>query len=156
RQKKQAKVQLAAGTDNKDSAGAVAPRGIETDSLPVSCQGSGKVSEAVGRQIELLRRQPSSQGYRSLGDMYLEESNVGCAVAAFKTALKLKPTDSETRVQLGLVLLQAGHAEQAADELRLSLKQTPDSFLGHNALGLVLEELGALEGAREEFKTAVD
>lgn len=92
----------------------------------------GKLYETGGRWQEAERefRQslacaPSSEAYRSLGDILLRRGDYVEAERVFRLALSLDPFESHAHFSLGTIYAATGRTQQAEAELRAGLETDP-------------------------------
>jgi Flp pilus assembly protein TadD len=77
------------------------------------------------------------------------------AIATYRSALALAPTNSSIEVQLGTVLLGKGLTSEALDHLNQAVALAPDSAEAHNKLGAGLAKAGQTEEAMAQLQQAV-
>ncbi len=87
----------------------------------------------------------------AVGAWFAEKGDLKCAVAAFKTALRLEPYLAEPHFDLGLVL-QSQKPAEAIREFRLALQYDPALLEAHCALGSSLADSAEAEA---EFRKAL-
>jgi Flp pilus assembly protein TadD len=63
------------------------------------------------------------------------------------TVLKIQPDNYTAHTNLGRLLLNSGHIQEAIDELQRSLARKPDNYLALNTLGIALDHLGRYDEA---------
>ena len=73
---------------------------------------------------------------------------------SLEAALKLDPTDAESRYMLGMAYAKAGRMEDALREVKEAVATEPDNPEFHQALALILERKGDKDGALAEFEKA--
>lgn len=86
----------------------------------------------------------------------LEAVSVGEAMEAYRRALELDPEHSETRVNLGRLLHEAGRVEGAEAEYRKALDAAPGSALAAFNLGVALEDRGEEREAVRAYERALE
>jgi len=92
---------------------------------------------------EAIRRAPTNAAYLAqLGSMLAMHNKPGEAVQYFEKALRLNPSDIETRRTLATSYWQLGNLVQARRNLEIVLKTRPNDTLAMLLLGMVFEDLG--------------
>src|SRR5579859_7485164 len=109
------------------------PPGIPAQTA-THCQGPAALEKAIADH-------PSAAAYDALGAHFAGQSQIACAIVAFKHAIRLDPGSWQGHYNLGVALLTSGQAQQAADELRFALNVTPDSVQVLLPLGAALSKL---------------
>jgi tetratricopeptide (TPR) repeat protein len=71
-----------------------------------------------------------------------EQARPKDAIACFEQALTLAPDHPETRVNLGVALIDLGRPQEAIGRYERALALQPDRAETHNNLGIALERLG--------------
>src|SRR6266700_941131 len=84
------------------------------------CQGPAALEKAIAEH-------PSAAAYDALGAHFAGRSQFSCAIAAFKSAVRMAPGSWQGHYNLGVALLTSGNAQEAADELKTALKLSPGS-----------------------------
>ena len=75
------------------------------------------------------------------------------AVALYRRAVAIAPSDRDARYNLAVTLQEAGRGDEAFAALKDAIRLDPGRPEAHNALGIALALRGDLEGARSEFAT---
>ena len=96
------------------------------------------------------RRRPLQPRHRPGDQGKLEE-----AIAAYRTAIRLKPDYAEAHYNLGIALHDQGKLEEAIAEYRTAIRLKPDYANAHYNLGLALHDQGKLEEAIAEYRAAI-
>jgi tetratricopeptide (TPR) repeat protein len=113
---------------------------IDAEPLGAQARGPGQ-SEADLR--EAMRRAPEDATYPAeLGVLLASQSRLEEATALFERALRLKPSDQETRRHLAASYWRLGRLAEARESLQTVLKAEPENSLAILLLGLVLEDFG--------------
>ncbi len=99
-----------------------------------------------------LASHPVAADYDALGTYFTDGKEFSCAVAAFRSSLRLAPRSAATHYSLALALLGEGDAQHAALELRRSLQLKPHEPKVHLTLGAALGQLKQTDAAIQEFK----
>jgi Flp pilus assembly protein TadD len=92
--------------------------------------------------------------YNYLGALYDRESRWEEALAAYKTAVALRPQEGFIYNNLGVSFLMAEHYHSAVEALQGALKRGFANAKVYNNLGMALAHLGHTEAAFEAFKRA--
>lgn len=77
------------------------------------------------------------------------------SIEACRQTLGQNPSDSDTRVVLGLALKGLQRWDEAAEEFAAATELAPDDFEAHYELGVALVHLGRFDRAREAFDRAL-
>lgn len=77
----------------------------------------GELPAAEREYLEGLRISPHPAAYNNLGTLYFQEQDFARAAAAFGSARKLQPADSEIAFNLGLALYKTGKTGDAIPHL---------------------------------------
>jgi tetratricopeptide (TPR) repeat protein len=101
---------------------------------------------------EVLTSHPTADAYDALAGYFGQRNEYSCAIAAFRSSLRLTPNSWKTRYYLALAYLASGDPTQAARELRISLKLNPDQPEAHLSLGAALSQLHETDAAIAEFR----
>ena len=131
---------------------------------PIAQLNLANAYHAAGRQEEAMQHYrlavEEGPGYApawaALGMRLGESRNVGAAVDALHTALRLAPNDSLTRASLGSLLLAAGSIDQGMAELERAVAAAPTAMVARTSLGKALLTLGRLEEAEALFRATLD
>lgn len=102
-----------------------------------SIYGQMKRYEEAARQFRAcIKIQPEVHiAHLNLGQALKALNDHSAAKAAFETALSLNPDDTDTRIQLCLLLLQSGEISQAEADAKDILDKHPGHTLALNLLG---------------------
>lgn len=100
-----------------------------------------------------LRTLPAAQASGTLAYWFLEQKNLPCAIAAFRTAVKQDPAAFEIRYNLGAALAESGDLPGAAEQLRAAVRLKPGEPQAQSALQQVEQEL-AQQAARHQQQAA--
>ena len=79
---------------------------------------------------------------RDLGELLRSVGDLNGAETALRKAIELLPHDPMGHLELGLLLVQSGHAEEALGQFEEVLREQPDSIGALNAKALALSQLG--------------
>lgn len=108
-----------------------------------------RYEEAAVALGHAIRLSPNSvEAYVNLGLAYDRCDRINDAIAAYQNGLKILPSDARTdsafkcRYNLGLSLIRAGRADEAADVLRAAVALRPDHAGASAALHSVLNSAG--------------
>ena len=102
-----------------------------------------------------LQIKPSADAYGDLGMWYGDHRQYGCAVNAYRDALKLQPESAENLYLLGLNLLRDGDFSDAVKPLQQSIEIKPEVLKPHLLLATAFEELHQPAKARTEWMAAL-
>jgi tetratricopeptide (TPR) repeat protein len=112
----------------------------------------------IGRDALLHIDVPAADFY-TLFDSALSLESSGRhadAVAEWRKALTIDPTNAKAHTNLGIALLATGAAQEALAELRKAIEIEPDYGRARNNLGAALIELGRYEEAVTQLRALVD
>jgi tetratricopeptide (TPR) repeat protein len=133
------------------------------DPLLLYHDGVVKEFRAVWRPLRpqdpdaLLAQALRETGSRSF-DASLSRRNWEPAATAYRNAVEKDPSNAETRLHLGYVLLMLGDAHASRTELAAARDGSTDGFvvyLAHLFLGRLMESQADLAGAVEEYERAL-
>lgn len=85
-----------------------------------------------------------------------EKGRFDAAVGAWNDALKLNPSDSRARYNLGIALARTGKFNQAIAEYQKALEINPDFAEVHNNLGVALGRTGKFDDAIAHYRKALE
>jgi len=77
------------------------------------------------------------------------------SVALFDHAIASTKNNFIAHLNLGVVLAEQGHTQDALRHLYASVEEKPDHNDGHDTLGAVLGQMGRSQEAAEQFQTAI-
>jgi len=77
------------------------------------------------------------------------------SVALFDHAIASTENNFIAHLNLGVVLAEQGHTQDALRHLYASVEEKPDHNDGHDTLGAVLGQMGRSQEAAEQFQTAI-
>jgi len=104
----------------------------------------------------------SGVAHSKLGYLAEKEGKLHEAIAHYRQAAQIRPTDPRHAVNLGRALVQRGQElaqegrlDEAVESYRAAVPLRPDSAPVHYNLGLALAELGMLDQAVEHYRTAL-
>jgi len=101
-----------------------------------------------------VQAHPDAPAYSELGIWFGDHHQYGCAVEAFRAALKFEPASAPLYYLVGLSLYSSGHAEEAVSALRQSI-QLQDAVKPHLILGAAYQQLHRNAEAKAEWETAL-
>jgi tetratricopeptide (TPR) repeat protein len=78
------------------------------------------------------------------------------AMALYRDALSINPTDPQLHSNLGTTLMEAGRLEEAVAEQRQAIHYAPGYAEAYGNLGVALQKLGRQEEAAAAYATALD
>ncbi len=102
-----------------------------------------------GRGIQAHHAAQLANLHADLGEAYLEAGGLAQAIEQYQAALKLGPAFQDLRYRLARLLLEAGRALEAREELERLLAARPHSVEGRATLGLACYLAGDPPGARK-------
>ncbi len=112
------------------------------DAQPFGAQARGP-ERSEGELREAMQRAPEDAAYPAeLGVLLASQSRLQEATALFEKALRLKPSDQETRRNLAASYWRLGRLAEARESLQTVLKSDPEDPLAILLLGLVSEDFG--------------
>ncbi|HEY6844071.1 MAG TPA: tetratricopeptide repeat protein [Thermoanaerobaculia bacterium] len=104
---------------------------------------------AIGRQV-VAERPDMAAGYELLAFMLQQDEQVGDAIATLRKAIAVGGETQTSRVQLGLLLTETGHANEAVAILAAVAKSDdPDAL---NAYGIALADERKFDEANAQFQ----
>lgn len=116
--------------------------------------GKARRDGAVATEDEALSAHVQAVAHRHLADLYLEEDDLGRAIAQMERALTAVPDDTDTRRELAGLLIEEGSPRKALPHLERLVADQPDSVdvlmslsAAHRLLGNVDAAVKALERA---------
>jgi tetratricopeptide (TPR) repeat protein len=97
-------------------------------------------------------------GHCAKGELLLARSDFAGALAAYRQALALHPSEARALARMGRVVLGLGRPEEVASHIALALRLNPlqprHVAWGHFVAGMALFHLGRTEAAYEHFRKA--
>ena len=84
------------------------------------------------------------------------EASLAYARRALEVAKARGVEEPKYHLNLGVALGNAGHPNEALDEIRGYVAEVPDSFLGHQSIGVLLLSIPDHAGAARELERAVE
>jgi len=132
----------------------------ETGQTLLSFEVDGLARLAEGVRAERGDAHPErDRGARAQGafarGLDLEDEDPKGAAAAYREALEHDPALVDAAVNLGRILHESGHAEEALALYRSALVQTPDDPIVHFNLALALEDTRGPAAAAEHYERAL-
>ena len=106
-------------------------------------------------QSTVARTPEAVMAWLNLGDVLSWNKRYTESIAAYREALRLRPTDPDGHNDLGNVLTLTGDAAAAVGEFERALALKPDSAATHNNLGNALRTLGRDAEAMTHYAEAV-
>lgn len=73
------------------------------------------------------------------------------AITHYSEALRLKPDDDASHINIGTLLARSGRTDEAVAHYTAALKINPDSARAHNNLGIILEQRGKVAEAIRHY-----
>ena len=103
----------------------------------------------------VTRTPDAAMAWLNLGDVLSWNRRYPESMAAYREALRLRPTDPDGYNDLGCVLILAGDPESAVRELEHAIELKPDMAAAHDNLGNALRDLGRDAEALVHYDEAV-
>ncbi len=117
----------------------------------------GKVQEAEALLEEVIRaRKDFIQAYITLANFYRMTGDVNRGIELLKRATKVAPRSFELLSTLGIALVEAGRAEEAAGVLEKAVKVIDYDPEAWNYLGLAYSALGRFDDAMKAYRKATE
>jgi tetratricopeptide (TPR) repeat protein len=114
-----------------------------------------RYAELASLAQELTRRFPKHPfGWKALG-LALKKTGSPDALAVMRKAIELAPRDADALTNLGNLLQEQGHFEEAGDYLQRALAIEPDSIAALNNLGLTLQKQARLDESEVFLRKAL-
>ncbi len=102
------------------------------------------------------RNVDGSNPYLAIAEIELDRGNKPAAIEELTAYLRLNGEDHDHRVQLGQLLVEAGHPEQAIRWLRESIETKIQQPAAHQLLADVERQLGHLDEALFEYRALLE
>lgn len=119
------------------------------------CQSSGAVRDESGESVVPGAQSPGKeQVYIELAAAYLQEGQLGVALAKAQQAIEINSRSSNAHNVLGLVYERMGETVKAEAEYQEALRLSPDNFFAHNAYGAFLCKQRRFAESDREFQAA--
>ena len=93
--------------------------------------------------------------FNNLGNSYDKIGDIDSALKAYKTAVEINPTLSESRVNVGNIYLKKGRVADAIKEYQAALRINPKDATTHNNLGNAYTEQGRFGYAVSEYQRTI-
>ncbi len=124
------------------------PKNVENlKALSEELTEEGKYDEAVGWWENLLKLDPNSNSYQSLGDCYYKLGEYEKAEGALLKGLELNPEDADIFNDLGVIAMARWDLQGAMGYFQRGLKSNPDSPNILLNLALICYQVGLYEEA---------
>lgn len=91
----------------------------------------------------------------NLGSVYTEMGDIESGLLAFKKAVEINPSLSESRANLGNIYLQKGMVDEAIQQYQMSLRINDNNAKVHNNLGMAYKQKGWLSSAITEYGQSI-
>src|SRR5260370_11221337 len=119
----------------------------------------GERTESIAQLSEAVRLRPkSAEAGNALGEAYKTFDDPKAARRAFEKAVALDPGFAPAKVNLGLLLVDAGEFAASTEHLDRAIKllgHTPDAALPHYLRAKVYTEQNAVDKAAAQLQEAV-
>jgi tetratricopeptide (TPR) repeat protein len=140
----------------------LAKTGLATVVAIVTATGLGQSASAAPPSCDVppalrakVHAHPDAPAYTDLGMWFGDHQQYGCAVDAFRAALKFDPSSARLNYLVGLSLFSSGHPDEAVPALQESIRLTPDNLKAHLILGATLAQLHRNVEAKAEWRAAL-
>lgn len=94
---------------------------------------------------------PDSEVLRNFGTLYRQRGDFDKAVAFYRKAIKLDPSEYQTRYFFAFTLREMGKCQEAISEYRAALKIMPDDPNSNAGIGMCYESWGDDENAKQYY-----
>lgn len=129
---------------------------VQSISLAISLQQSGRFAEAVETCRAILKIQPAEHAVLNvLGSSLLHLGEFAVAEHTLAAALRIDPNQLATLINYGIALQGLKRLHEASEFYERALALQPNQPAALNMLGLVLIEMLRFEEALERFDVAV-
>jgi protein O-mannosyl-transferase len=98
----------------------------------------------------------NATAHYNLGNILADKGRVEEAIAEYRTALQIRPKDSEIYNNLGNLLAQKGRLDEGIATLHTALQYDPSDPFIHNNLGVALTHKEQIDEAIAEYRKALD
>ncbi len=107
-------------------------------------------------QTALVLDPNSADAYISIGDLYLDCSDLDSAIKAYCEAIKLAPDSARAYCKMGIALWEKDYLEEAIIAYNKAISFNPDYDIAYNNLGVIyLDGIGNTKEALRLFKSAI-
>jgi Flp pilus assembly protein TadD len=114
-------------------------------------------SDPVRLWREAAERAPANPlPWTVLGESLQMDNRPTSAIEAYRTALRLDPTDEAVYLKLGLCLAELGRFDDARENFEALRQVKPNSPFVATGLGVVAMLMGHVEEARGQLRSAID
>jgi type IV pilus assembly protein PilF len=121
------------------------------------CQATSPTHDESGESVVPGAQPPGKeQVYIELAAAYLQEGQVGVALAKAQQAVFINPNSSNAHNVQALVYERMGEVAKAEAEYQEALRLSPDNFYAHNAYGAFLCKQRRFADSETEFRAAID
>ena len=120
------------------------------------CQSTSPTRDESGESVVPGAQAPGKeQVYIELAAAYLQEGQLGVALAKAQQAVAVNPSSSNAHNVQGLVYERMGEADKAETEYQEALRLSPDNYYAHNAYGAFLCKQRRFADSEREFQAAI-
>lgn len=130
----------------------IAPRTLEE--IEAALEAGAYGSAIPGLETLAIQTPQDARIPYYLGLCWSHEGEPSQAASYYQAALALDADMAEARSNLGLVLLELGKIDEAAESLSTYIEQHPEEGSGYYNLGLAQEAKGSLDAAASSYKKA--
>jgi Tfp pilus assembly protein PilF len=114
------------------------------------------VRQATEELLEGLQAHPDDYiSHYNLGNLYIQRHDEENALAAYDTAIKLRPDFVPPYVNIAFVYNSIGHNDQAEASFRKAIALDPNNAAVHLNLGMLLGEMKRHNDAEKSFRAAL-
>ena len=113
-------------------------------------------ADAIAKLRSIITQDPRNPIFRSTLARELRKSGrLPEAIALYKEAVAIAPSDSDAWYNLAVALQEAGQTKEGAIAIREALRRDPQRAEAHNALGIAYLSDGDVKSAESEFGKAI-
>lgn len=116
--------------------------------------------ESTGDVLEELAKKYGKRGepdyHNNLGSAYRARGELDAAIAEYREAIRLKPSDEMFHCNLAIALAGKGEHEEALCEYRAALRLKPSDYHSHFSMANLLSKMGRVEEAIAEHQRAIE
>ena len=117
--------------------------------------------ESPGDALEELAKTYGKPGepdyHNNLGTSYLaREDKLDAAIAEFREAIRLRPSDEKFHCNLAIALVEQGGLEEALGEYQEALRLNSNDYHSHYSLGNLFSRMSREDEAIAEYQRAIE
>jgi Flp pilus assembly protein TadD len=121
----------------------------------IVCAGARAACMSPASLQARIQSLPDANSYAALGAWFDQNHQAECAIAAYRSALKLAPDSAQLDYLLGRSLYAAGRLQEAIVPLQQAVRLDPEQLQTHLLLGAALAQLGRNPEALLEWQAAL-